>query len=211
MTSKQMREDPNFVRDRFPCVGEFQFDIIRKQPLPDGDIGLVACSRTSRHDKPENYRKGVHFFVDDYRFRKLRNNVEAGLETYSKYRFLLSPDFSRYREMREWQMIEAIGMNRWCGAWWQSKGLHVIPSVGWGSQWSLRYCFLGVERNAPVAVTTNGNRRDKPGYLYGYDAMLERLDPSAILCLGKPFPEMRGPIVYVPYDYFGREVGDGRQ
>ena len=206
-----MREDPNFVRDQFPCVGEFQFDIIRREPLPDGDIGLVACSRTSRRDKLENYRKGVHFFVDDTRFRKFRNNVEANLGTYSLYRFLLSPDFSRYREMREWQMIEAIGMNRWCGAWWQSKGLHVIPSVGWGSRWSLRYCFLGVEQNAPVAVTTNGNRRDKPGYLYGYDAMLERLDPSAIICLGKPFPEMRGPIIYVPYDYFGREVGDGRQ
>ena len=79
------------------------------------------------------------------------------------------------------------------------------PNYADATQWYV------MERNAPVAVTTNGNRRDKPGYLYGYDAMLERLDPSAILCLGKPFPEMRGPVVYVPYDYFGREVGDGRQ
>lgn len=130
MTSYQMRANPNFIRDRFPYVGEYQFNTICKQPLPDGEIGLVACSRTNRHDTPENYRKGVHFFVDDYRFQKFRSNVESNLETYSRYRFLLSPDFSRYREMPEWQMIEAIGMNRWCGAYWQSLGLHVIASVG---------------------------------------------------------------------------------
>lgn len=66
-----------------------------------------------------------------------------------------------------------------------------------------------MERNAPVAVTTLGNRLDKVGYLYGYDAMLDRIAPCAVICLGKPFPEMRGNVIYVPYDYFGKDVAYG--
>ena len=42
--------------------------------------------------------------------------------------------------------------------------------------------------------------------LHGYDAMLEALDPSAIICLGKPFDEMRGNVVPVKYEIFRREA-----
>lgn len=33
----------------------------------------------------------------------------------------------------------------------------------------------------------------------GYDAMLERIHPVAIICFGNPFPEMQGNIVAVDY------------
>ncbi len=79
-----------------------------------------------------------------------------------------------------------------------------FPSVGWATPYTYRFCFKGIERNAPVAVTTNGNRREKRGYMHGYDAMLEAVAPSAIICLGKPFPEMRGNIIHVPYDIYRR-------
>ncbi len=98
------------------------------------------------------------------------------------------------------------GMNRWCGATWQRMGYKVFPSVGWATPYTYRICFMGVERNAPVAVTTNGNRRDKRAYLHGYDAMLEALSPSAVICFGEPFPEMRGTIIPVKYDIFRKEA-----
>ena len=44
----------------------------------------------------------------------------------------------------------------------------------------------------------------KRGYLHGYDAMLDKLCPSAIICLGKPFSEMRGNIIHVKYDIYRR-------
>lgn len=144
--------------------------------------------------------------MDDYRFRGLRYDVTRNLEKYGQYAFLLSPDFSRYCEMPTWQIIEAVGMNRWCGAMWQKMGCKVIPSVGWATPYTYRFCFKGVERNAPVAVTTNGNRHEKRGYLHGYDAMLDELAPSAIICLGTPFPEMGGNIIPVKYDIFRKEV-----
>ena len=206
MTSTKMRNDPNFLRDGFPCEGEFEIPIIRREELPQGPIDLVACSRTRKDDTDENRRKGVHFFVDDYRFDVFRRRPDASIDKFRQYAFILSPDFSRYNEMPTWKVIEAIGMNRWQGAYWQSQGLKVIPSVGWATPYSYRFCFCGIERNAPVAVTTNGNRISKRGYLHGYDAMLDKLDPSAIICLGKPFNEMRGNIIHVRYDMFRKEA-----
>ncbi len=178
--------------------------IIRREELPQGPIDLVACSRTRKDDTDENLRKGVHFFVDDYRFNVFRRRPDASIDKFRQYAFILSPDFSRYNEMPTWKVIEAIGMNRWQGAYWQSQGLKVIPSVGWATPYSYRFCFCGIERNAPVAVTTNGNRMSKRGYLHGYDAMLDALDPSAVICLGKPFSEMRGNVIHVKYDIYRR-------
>ena len=206
MTSSSMRKYPNFIRDGLPCEGEFEIPIIHRESLPQGEIDLVACSRTRWSETAANRKKGVHFFVDDYRFRCLRYDVTRNLEKYGQYAFLLSPDFSRYSEMPTWQVIDAIGMNRWCGAVWQKMGYRVIPSVGWATPYTYRFCFKGVERNAPVAITTNGNRRAKRAYLHGYDAMLDALDPSTIICLGSPFPEMRGNIISVKYDIFRKEA-----
>ena len=206
MTSFNMRKDPNFIRGGLPCEGELEIPIIRRETLPHGHIGLVACSRTKANDTEENRSKGVHFFVDDYRFRCLRYDVTRNLDKYRQYAFMLSPDFSRYCEMPTWQVIDAIGMNRWCGAVWQSMGIKVFPSVGWATPYTYRFCFKGIERNSPVAITTNGNRREKRAYLHGYDAMLVALDPSPIICLGKPFSEMRGDVIPVKYDIFRKEV-----
>ena len=205
MTSSQMRKNPNFIRDGFPCEGEFEIPIIRKETLPEGEIDLIACSRTRPNETGENQRKGVHFFVDDYRFDIFRRKPDAGMEKYRQYAFILSPDFSRYNEMPVWKVIEAVGMNRWMGAYWQSGGMKVIPSVGWATPFTYRFCFTGVEQHSPVAVTTNGNRRFKRGYLHGYDAMLERIEPSVIICLGKPFVEMRGNVIPVKYDIYRKE------
>ncbi len=34
----------------------------------------------------------------------------------------------------------------------------------------------------------------------GYDAMLQKIRPGAIICYGKPFPEMKGNIKVFPYN-----------
>ena len=79
MTSVKMRKDPNFIRGGLPCEGEFEIPIIRREELPQGQIDLIACSRTKSADNEENRRKGVHFFVDDYRFRVFRYDVRRNL------------------------------------------------------------------------------------------------------------------------------------
>ena len=98
-----------------------------------------------------------------------------------------------------WRQIENVAKNRWCGAYWQSQGLTVYPTVSWGLAPAYDFCFDGIEQNAVVAVGMIGCKRNKPNFMRGYDAMLERLDPSAIICFGSPFAEMRGNIIPVDY------------
>lgn len=68
-----------------------------------------------------------------------------------------------------------------------------------GLSQTYEFCFEGVERNAVVAVGMIGCKRNKAHFMRGYDAMCERLEPSAVICFGKPFDEMRGNVIAVDY------------
>ena len=167
MNSKKFRQTERFLRNGFETSGEWGFPLIKKQSLDLTNIELIACSDTSTHDTC-NLDKGVHFWVDDYRFESTYNNPEKTLERLRKYRFLLTPDFSLYAEMDPWRQIESIGKSRWVGAYWQSKGLIVIPTVTWSTPLSYSFCFDGIEKGAIVAIGLPGCKREKTAYLRGY-------------------------------------------
>lgn len=137
--------------------------------------------------------------MDDYRFNGIYKNPERTLEKYRQYAFLLTPDYSTYADMDPWRQLESVAHNRWCGAYWQGKGLTVIPTISWSTPSSYKFCFDGVEKNSIVAVGMIGCKHNKAGFMRGYNAMLERLEPETILCFGAPFPEMQGNIVAVDY------------
>lgn len=61
------------------------------------------------------------------------------------------------------------------------------------------FCFDGIEQNSIVAVSTLGVRTEKDLFMQGYNEMLRRLNPSKIICYGKPFEEMNGNIIPVDY------------
>ena len=68
MTSVDMRNNTLFMRNEFKTVGKQQFPLIKKQEIDLENISLIACSDTRSNDNEINTAKGVHFFVDDYRF-----------------------------------------------------------------------------------------------------------------------------------------------
>lgn len=199
MTSISMRQDPLFMRNTFPSSGRLGFPCIKKQDIDLFHVELIACSDTCSHDFAENRAKGVHHFVDDYRFDGVYNHPEKSLEKYKQYRFVLSPDFSMYADMSPWRQIESVAKNRWVGAYWQSKGLLVIPTISWSTPSSFAYCFDGVERGSVVAVGMIGCRKNRLGFLRGYHAMMEHISPKAVICFGNPFSEMEGNIIPVDY------------
>ena len=199
MTGKAMRDNPLFMRNSFATTGKWGIPLVKKQELATENVMLVACSDTRANDTETNKKKGVHFCVDDYRFSGIYNNPDRTLERYSQYAFLLTPDFSTYSDMDLWRQLESVAKNRWVGAYWQSKGLTVITTVSWGLAQSYDFCFDGIEQHAIVAVGTIGCKHDKLHFLRGYNAMLERISPSQIICFGTPFEEMEGNIITVDY------------
>jgi len=198
MNSKTFRNDPLFLRNEFETEGKWGFPIIKKQQLDVTDIELISCSDVSKKDD-KNLQKGVHFFVDDFRFETIYNHPEKALESYGKYRFLLTPDYSLYAEMNPWRQIESVGKARWVGAKWQAKGKIVVPTVSWGLARSFEFCFDAIQKNSIVAVGMIGCKRNKADFLRGYYQMLTKIEPEAIICLGDPFDEMDGHIIPVDY------------
>ncbi len=207
MTSAEMRRDLLFIRNAFEAHGAWDIPLIRKQDIDFGNIKLIACSDTKKNDTITNRQCGVHFFVDDYRFKGIYNNPNRTLEKYSQYAFLLTPDYSLYADMPLWLQIFNVAKNRWVGAFWQSKGLTVIPTVSWGSASSFKFCFDGLEKNSIVAIGMIGSKKDNRfGFMTGYNEMCERVSPKAVICMGEPFAEMSGNIIKVAYRTLKKSV-----
>ena len=200
MTSAQMRRDPLFLRNEFEPYGAWDIPLIKKQNIDLENTKLIACSNTKKNDTAIKKLCGVHFFVDDYRFKGIYDNPSRTLEKYSQYAFLLTPDYSLYAEMPMWLQVSNVAKKRWVGAYWQSKGLTVIPTISWGSVSSFKFCFDGVEKNSIVAIGMIGSKKDNHfGFMSGYNEMCERINPRAVICFGESFAEMSGNIIKVAY------------
>lgn len=198
-TSADMRSDPLFMRNTYPVSGQLGIPIVRRQEIDLDNVSLIACSDTRPNDNEVNRRCGVHFFVDDYRFEDVYRHPRRTLDKFSQYAFLLTPDYSTYADMNPWRQIESVAHSHWCGAYWQSQGLKVALTMTWSTPSLDDVCLGYVEHHAIVAVGMIGCKQNKTAFMRGYDAMLERVDPDAIICFGAPFEEMRGNLIVVDY------------
>ncbi len=196
------------LRNQFPGKGKLQIPVIPKfQPKDDDfdDLLLIGFDKTKSTGQ-RHLDRMVHFFLYDYRFEQVWKTPDVGLERLSRYRAVLSPDFSMYLEMAPVMQLYNVFRNRWCGAYWASKGIRVVPTVNWGDESTFDFCFDGIEKGSVVAVSTymasaHDNRCDqKAWFMAGYNEMLRRIEPEKIICYHTPFPEMQGDIIYVDYE-----------
>ena len=202
------RTSQTLLRNQFPGKGKLKIPVIPKfqeNPGDFDDLLLIGFDKT--HPEDQNHLdRMVHFFLYDYRFERVWKNPDSDIEKLSRYRAVLSPDFSMYLEMAPVMQLYNVFRNRWCGAYWASKGIRVIPTVNWGDESTFDFCFEGIEKGSVVAVSTymaseHDNRCDqKEWFMAGYNEMLRRIEPEKIICYNTPFPEMQGNIVYVDYE-----------
>ena len=199
MKSKLFRTDSLFLRNAYETAGRWQLPLVHKQKIDLDKVDLISISDTKYHDNSINRRKGVHFFVDDYKFESMYRSPERALFRLSQYAFVCTPDYSTYSDMNYWRQLESVAPSRWCGAFWQDQGLLVVPTITWSTLDSFDFCFDGVERGSIVAIGMIGCKRNKQEFLLGYNKMLNVIDPTAIICFGTPFAEMKGPLFVVDY------------
>lgn len=148
----------------------------------------------------------VHFFLYEYKFERVWKNPDADIEKLKRYSAVLSPDFSMYLEMTPIMQLYNTFRNRWCGAYFASKGIKVIPTISWGDTNTFDFCFEGIPKGSTVAVSTfmvseHRNHKDqKDFFMKAYNEMLRRIEPEQIICYNHPFPEMKGNIIFVDYE-----------
>ena len=142
------RTSQTLLRNQFPGKGKWKIPVIPKFQPKDGDFNdllLIGFDKTNLEDQ-NHLDRMVHFFLYDYRFERVWKNPEADIEKLSRYRAVLSPVFSMYLEMAPVVQMYNVFRNRWCGAYWASKGIRVIPTVNWGDESTFDFCFDGIEK-----------------------------------------------------------------
>lgn len=157
----------------------------------------------------------VHFFLNDYQFESIwRRPVQTLKGLLNTWSVALGPDFSLFYDCPLVMQLWNTYRSRWVARWWVENGLTVIPTVAWASPESWEFCFLGLPSRSVLAVSVVGTRNDPVGefaFLLGFEEMLKRLNPTAVMCYGKPYPQMATMTNLHSYPSFWNSVGAKRR
>lgn len=151
---------------------------------------LVPYNTRIRTDKDIS-NGAIHTFLDDYRFETLWTRPVDTLSAIKVVGSALSPDFSTYTQYPYALQMWNIYRSRWVGAYWQSHGIRVIPTVSWSDEASYEFCFCGIPKGSTVAIGTVGVVRDSDAvalFKKGYLKMTEVIEPRLVLCYGSKLP-----------------------
>lgn len=202
----------NLNRRIFPGVGEYGIPQIKPTVFTDGCEFVGFNYARGKCSNPEE--KAVHFFLDDYQFNALWTNVDRYVDKLSRFRYVLTPDFSTYTDFPKAIQIYNHYRKHWIGAYLQEYGCKVIPTISWSTPDSYDWCFDGEPEGGTVAVSSVGcmnSKGKKCLFLSGYNAMIERLHPESIIFYGKVPEECKGNIVRIKSfsDRFSKAICDG--
>jgi hypothetical protein len=146
---------------------------------------------------------GIHFYVDDYQFERVWNAPEKYIGVLLEYDCILSPDFSLYMDMPMPMKIWNIYRSRQIGAYYQSQGIKVIPTISWAEPATFEFCFQGIPKGSIVSVSTIGVKQNEGALQIWEDGMREmirRIEPSTILVYGGELDFDYGDIRVIYFD-----------
>lgn len=137
--------------------------------------------------KTVDYNQWVAFYEHDQYFERFWKNPKQYLPKLSRFRGVISPDFSLYRNMPLAMQLWSTYKSRALGSWLNYNNVQVIPNVRWGDERTFDFCFDGIEGNKTVAVGTHGcikQRDDKFYFKEGLAELVKRLSPEVIVVYG---------------------------
>ncbi|QXO14353.1 hypothetical protein SEA_CHASER_123 [Mycobacterium phage Chaser] len=174
------------LRMIFPSSNRYGFpDLALCDWLPDC---LGAWHLPRQRDRAAANNGAVHFFLDDYRFETAFTSPERTVGRVLAVGGALTPDFSLWRDMPRAGQLWNVYRSRWCGAYWQSQGVRVIPTACWARSDTFDFCFDGLPQGGPVAVSALGvraNGEDRGVFRDGLAELVARVQPSCILSYGR--------------------------
>lgn len=163
-------------------AGELEFPtLISESETPNR---LIAFSKAIRGT---DFDQWVHFYEDDVAFERIWNQPNKYLPILKRYRGVISPDFSLYRDMplvmQQWNTYR----NRAIAHWLQENGVPVIPNVRFADERSYSFCCLGVPCNSIIAVGSHGClklKEDRTFFMSGLAHVVHELHPHTIVVYG---------------------------
>ena len=134
-----------------------------------------------------DYDCWVHFYEDDVNFERIWNNPQKYLPILKRFKGVISPDFSLYRDMplvmQQWNIYRSRAIAHYL----QSNGVDVIPNIRYADSRTFNSSCIGIEKNVVIAVGSHGCikcKEDKKHFVAGLDFVVNTLQPSAIVVYG---------------------------
>lgn len=186
----------NLNIEQFETEGKYHIPILEPYNYEPTEFIGFNFAKSAKNKKD----KGLHFFIDDYQFERLWREPNAYLKLLSEFHSIMTPDFSLYQDYPKAIQIYNHYRKHWLGAYWQSLGFKVIPTIAWSDKDSFEWCFDGVPKGATVAVSSVGTQRSKEtkqAFLDGWNAMLERLEPETVIFQGNIPKECNANIIRI--------------
>lgn len=168
-------------------------------PCLKGYIPSAVSKPLPFHEARAMWRKGkplrgyfVHFYIEDEKFECVRNIPEKYLEMLKSADFIISPDFSTYRNYPFAVLLKNAFDNILLGAYYERMGVKVVANTIWSTPLFYDILFSGQPIKGAICVSSNSlNLRDKKGikhWLHGYKEAIKRLNPVLVIRLGKIIP-----------------------
>ena len=142
----------------------------------------------------------VMFYEHDIKFERLWRNPKQYLSKLKKFKGIISPDFSLYRNMPLCMQMWNTYRGRALSVWLQDNGVEIIPNVRFNDERTYKFCFDGIEKFKTIAVGTHGCIKRKEDIIFfkvGLAQLVQRLSPKTIIVYGsapdsifKPYKDM---------------------
>ena len=131
-----------------------------------------------------NTDRWVQFYIQDYLFDRVWNHPDKYVEMLKNHPGVIGPDFSMFRDTPYPIQMWSHYKRQWLEAYWQIKGIKVIPNIMWSDKESYKWCFDGVPAHSVISISANGCLRDRYArslFYKGYLKAQEILQPKLIL------------------------------
>ena len=162
----------------FECEG--LYDTPKLAPVHFDEKTDWICFNCAGTDRKRSDH-GVHFFVDDYIFERTWHDPRRYALLLSEFKAAMTPDFSLFTDYPRAVQIYNHYRKHLIGAYWQSMGITVIPSICWSDHDSFEWCFDGEPVGGCVAVSSVGPQKSPTAralFMDGYNEMPRQLKPA---------------------------------
>lgn len=171
-----------FLVENAEFAGELEFPVVKAENRTPNCLISFSKAMNSK-----NYDQWVHFYEDDSVFERIWNKPRQYFPVLKKFRGVISPDFSLYRDMplvmQQWNTYR----NRSIDHWLQKNGVPVICNVRWGDNRTYSFCCDGVPKDSVISVGSHGCikiREDRRYFEAGLAHIVNELHPTAIIVYG---------------------------
>ena len=176
---------PNWYPEGQLLAGEHQ--IAQLAPVTVADVPKYLCAFDQRRRTVKPEETGLHFYMQDKKFRSVLTNPEKQLKQFLPFSSLLTPDLSIMSGIPRWMRIQRTHLSRAIGAFYQSRQFRVIPAIRWIDLSDLDFVCDGISTNSVFAVGALGNFQDlalRSTFEDGLFEILDILQPAGIMIYG---------------------------